>query len=66
MRSISVDDIAGTSEVAEFLNCPKQQIYALQRNPAFPKPIVYLASTPIWNLREIGEFKAGWKRRKKD
>jgi hypothetical protein len=65
MRTINVDDIAGTSEVAEFLNCPKQQIHALQKNPLFPKPIVYLASTPVWNLSEVATFRAGWKRRKK-
>lgn len=65
MRSIPVERIAGTSEVASLLECPKQQIHALQRNPRFPKPVVYLASTPIWDLSEIAEFKAGWKRRKK-
>lgn len=60
-----MEDLAGTSEVAEFLNCPKQQIHALQRNPHFPKPVALLASTPIWDLSEVAIFRAGWKRRKK-
>lgn len=66
MRSIRVEDLAGTSEVAEFLNCPKQQIHSLQRNPQFPKPVIHLASTPIWDLSEVAVFRAGWKRRKKE
>lgn len=59
-----VEDIAGTAEVAAFLECPKQQIHSLQRNPKFPKPITNLAATPVWDLSEVRAFKDSWKRRK--
>jgi predicted DNA-binding transcriptional regulator AlpA len=60
---IVIDLIGGTAEVAEVLGCPKQQIYALRRRADFPKPFRELASTPLWNLSEIREFKGTWKRR---
>lgn len=60
---IKIDEIGGTAEVAEILGCPKQQIYALRRRSDFPKPFRELASTPLWNLIHIKEFKNSWKRR---
>lgn len=60
---INVDSIGGTAEVAAVLNCPKQQIYTLRRNPEFPQPVKTLSATPIWNLDDIARFKETWKRR---
>lgn len=60
---IDSKDIGGTAEVAAVLECPKQQIRSLQRNPRFPKPIEQLAATPLWDLAEVRRFKETWKRR---
>jgi hypothetical protein len=61
---VDVEDLGGTAEVAALLECPKQQIRSLQRNPRFPQPVAHLASTPLWDLAEVRAFKATWKRRK--
>lgn len=61
--SIYIYDIGGTAEVAKVLGCPKQQIYALRRRSDFPKPFLMLASTPLWDLKEIKLFASTWKRR---
>jgi predicted DNA-binding transcriptional regulator AlpA len=61
--SISLHKIAGTSEVSDFLDCPKQQIYALRKRPDFPQPVKVLAATPLWDLDEVATFKETWKRR---
>lgn len=62
---IDTANIGGTAEVASVLDCPKQQIYALRRNAAFPAPFMTLASTPLWDMEQVRTFKEGWKRRPK-
>lgn len=64
-NNIGVHDIGGTAEVAELLECPKQQIHALRKNPAFPTPVRTIAATPLWLLSDISSFKSNWKRRAK-
>ncbi len=64
MLLIKISDIVGTSEVAEILSCPKQQIHALRKRADFPKPITTLAATPLWNATDIKFFAITWKRRK--
>ncbi len=61
--SDDINDVGGTAEVAALLECPKQQIHALRRSPKFPTPVRTLAATPVWNLSDIREFKASWRRR---
>lgn len=63
-RTIDVSHIGGTSEVANLLGCPKQQIHALRRRKDFPLPVVVIAATPIWDLAEIRKFGETWVRRK--
>lgn len=63
--SIMVANICGTAEVATLLECPKQQIYALRKNPAFPAPFATLSATPLWDRDQILAFKQNWKRRPK-
>ncbi len=62
---INTDDICGTSEVAELLGVLKQRIHALRKMSNFPKPVIKLASTPIWDKKEIMSFKNVWKNSKK-
>lgn len=54
--------IGGVFEVAETLGCAKQQIASLRRRSNFPQPVVLLAATPVWDLKEIEEFKQTWVR----
>lgn len=57
--------LGGTSEVAELLGCPPQQLYSLRHRQDFPQPLVKLKATPVWDLDEIAAFKLTWKRRTK-
>lgn len=56
--------LAGTAEVAKELGCPKQQVYSLRKRSDFPEPIIKLAATPIWDIRQVRDFKDNWQRRK--
>lgn len=58
-----LSDLCGTAEVAQILECPKQQIHALRKRKNFPQAIGNLSATPLWDRREIESFKTTWKRR---
>ena len=62
-QQMDLNNIGGTSEVAELLGCPKQQIHALRKRANFPKPIKILAATPLWDLDDIRNFATTWIRR---
>ena len=62
--TVPVTQLAGTSEVAELLGCHKQQLQKLRMRPEFPEPVITLAATPVWDMREVRRFKDGWRRRK--
>lgn len=57
--------LVGVAEVAAELGCHKQQLYSIRKKPGFPEPLVELAATPVWDLRDIRQFKDTWKRRRK-
>jgi predicted DNA-binding transcriptional regulator AlpA len=60
-RCIPVEDILGTSEVAEVLGVSKQRIHSLRQMNEFPEPVVQLASTPLWDRKDVVSFLAIWK-----
>jgi predicted DNA-binding transcriptional regulator AlpA len=60
-RCIPVEDILGTSEVAEVLGVSKQRIHSLRQMKEFPEPVVQLASTPLWDRKDVVSFLAIWK-----
>lgn len=62
---VPVAQLAGTSEVAAVLGCPKQQLHKLRQRDDFPQPVAHLAATPVWDLRDVREFRDLWKRRHK-
>lgn len=62
---VNIHSIIGTAEVADILQCPKQQIYTLRKRKDFPQPIRTIAATPLWNAEEISKFASSWIRRKK-
>ncbi len=62
---VMTNDLGGSAEVAATLGCPKQQIAKLRQRRDFPEPLVLLAATPIWDLRDIRHFRDTWKRRHK-
>lgn len=62
---VDVEHIIGTAEVAEILQCPKQQIYTLRKRRDFPQPIRTIAATPLWDAAEVKKFASTWVRRKK-
>lgn len=55
------DDILGTSEVAQVLGVSKQRIHALRKDQRFPTPFKHIASTPLWDKREIDSFLKQWR-----
>lgn len=59
--TLSPDDILGTSEVAHVLGVSKQRIHALRKDDRFPKPFKNLASSPLWDKREIDNFLRQWR-----
>lgn len=63
---IDTKRIGGVYEVAQTLECAKQQIASLRKRPEFPEPIVTLAATPIWDLDDVQEFKTTWTRRNRE
>ena len=64
MSPLPVQQLGGTAEVAAALGCPKQQLAKLRQRADFPHPVVMLAATPVWDLREVRSFGDGWVRRK--
>ena len=60
-RCIPIEDILGTSEVAEVLGVSKQRIHSLRQMKEFPDPVVQLASTPLWDRKDVVSFLALWK-----
>lgn len=60
-RLLSPDDLMGFKEVAEYLKVTPQTIrnYLNPKRPnsRFPKPLKYLAATPVWDRREIEAYK---------
>ena len=63
MNRVPAEHLGGTAEVAELLECTRQQIYSLRQREDFPEPVTRLAATPIWDLRLIADFKESWVRR---
>ena len=59
--TLKPEEILGTSEVAKVLGVSKQRIHALRKNKKFPKPVLVLAATPIWDAREINAFLRDWR-----
>lgn len=62
---VPVGQLAGTAEVAGVLGCKKQQLYKLRQRSDFPEPVAMLAATPVWDLRDVRDFRDLWKRRYK-
>lgn len=60
-RTVRIDDVLGTAEVAEVLGVTKQRIHALRKMVQFPDPIKVLASTPLWDRADITKFLSEWK-----
>lgn len=63
LELLAIYNIGGTAEVADLLECPKQQVHSLRKNPKFPTPVRELAATPLWRLSDVSMFKETWKRR---
>lgn len=61
MYTISPDDILGTSEVAAVLGVSKQRIHALRKDKRFPTPFKSIASSPLWDKREVDAFLKQWR-----
>jgi len=60
-NQLQPEHLAGTSEIAVILGVSKQRIHALRKQKKFPQPIANLASTPIWDIRDIQAFLAEWR-----
>jgi hypothetical protein len=56
-------DHVGLAEVAELLAVSKQRVFQLRNRADFPKPMVELASGPVWTRDSLNRFLEGWERR---
>ncbi|CAB4185267.1 hypothetical protein UFOVP1130_23 [uncultured Caudovirales phage] len=60
-NNLQPEHLLGTSELAVVLGVSKQRIHALRKNKKFPQPIANLASSPIWDKREVIVFLKEWR-----
>ena len=60
-NTLQPEHLLGTSELAVVLGVSKQRIHALRKNKKFPQPIANLASSPIWDKREVIVFLKEWR-----
>lgn len=58
---IDPNNLCGTAEAAAVLGVVKQRIHTFRKRDDFPKPVVILAATPIWDKDALLAFKASWK-----
>ena len=58
-----VPDLVGVDEVARMLDVSKQRASQLAKKPEFPKPVVALASGPVWKKVAVARFAGYWVRR---
>jgi len=59
----NVPDLVGVDEVARMLDVSKQRASQLAKKPEFPKPVVRLASGPVWKKVAVARFAVYWARR---
>lgn len=62
-RSKEQPQVVGTAEIAELLGVTKQRASVITQREDFPKPIVKLASGPVWRAGAVATFKEGWSRK---
>jgi hypothetical protein len=55
--------LAGVAELAAVLGVSKQRASELARSRTFPKPLVTLASGPVWAVAAVESFSRTWSRR---
>lgn len=60
-RGVDVDDLVGTSEIAEILGISKQSIanYAsgrARKGTGFPAPLRVLAATPVYSRKAVEQW----------
>lgn len=60
-KYIAIDNILGTSEVAEVLGVSRQRIHSLRKMAEFPEPFHHLASTPLWDREAVVAFLSKWR-----
>src|SRR5205814_1590933 len=56
-------ELAGVSEVADFLGVTRQRASALAKTAEFPVPVATLASGPVWTRPSLNRFLDKWPRR---
>jgi chromosome partitioning protein len=54
-RKVDVDDLVGTSEIAERLGVSRHQVVHdwRRRHRDFPQPVAQLKRGPIWSWRDV-------------
>lgn len=59
----NLPDLVGVDEVAKMLEVTKQRASQLAKKQEFPKPVVLLASGPVWKRVAVARFAGYWDRR---
>lgn len=57
---IAINDIVGLSEIAERTSSSARAVWNHTRRYNFPKPIVRVSNTPLWDWNEVKGFYEGW------
>jgi hypothetical protein len=61
-RAADEPHLVGVAEIAEMLKLSKQRVSTLSQRKDFPKPLVRLATGPVWRAGDLSTFAAGWRR----
>jgi len=48
--------LAGLAEVASLAGVTRKRAWQLTQHPAFPKPVIVLAATPVWRVSDVQAF----------
>lgn len=57
---IAINDIVGLAEIAERLEATSRQVWNWTRRYTFPKPLVRVSNTPIWDWNDVQEWHKSW------
>jgi len=63
LQDPTIPDLVGVDEVAKMLEVTKQRASQLAKKQEFPKPVVLLASGPVWKRVAVARFAGYWDRR---
>lgn len=57
---IAINDIVGLAEIAERTGSTARAVWNWTRRYNFPKPLLRVSNTPVWDWKDVEEWHNGW------